>query len=53
MRIGERLEKGYGSRASEIAAELAVHFEEGKDYKRAVAVSATSGTECLATVCSF
>ena len=37
LRIGERLEKGYGSRASEIAAELAVHFEEGKDYKRAVA----------------
>jgi tetratricopeptide (TPR) repeat protein len=37
LRIGERLEKGYGSQASEIAAELAVHFEEGKDYQRAVA----------------
>ena len=37
LRIGERLEKGYGSQASEVAAELAVHFEEGRDYKRAVA----------------
>jgi predicted ATPase len=36
IRIGERLEKGYGSRASEIAAELAVHFERGRDYQKAV-----------------
>jgi predicted ATPase len=34
--IGERLEAGYGSRAHEIAAELAVHFERGHDYRRAV-----------------
>jgi predicted ATPase/DNA-binding winged helix-turn-helix (wHTH) protein len=35
-RIGEREEQAYGARASEIAAELAVHFEEGRDYQRAV-----------------
>jgi len=35
-RIGERGEVAYGSRASEIAAELAVHFECGRDYSRAV-----------------
>ncbi len=36
LRIGERKEAAYGSRASEIAAELAMHFEQGQDYRRAV-----------------
>ncbi|MBI3796408.1 MAG: AAA family ATPase [Deltaproteobacteria bacterium] len=35
-RIGERREAGYGDRAKEIAGELAVHFEQGRDYRRAV-----------------
>jgi len=35
-RIGEREEAAYGNRAGEIAAELAVHFERGRDYRRAV-----------------
>lgn len=34
--IGERTEAGYGEQAREIAAELAVHFEQGRDYQRAV-----------------
>ena len=34
-RIGERGEEVYGERADEIAAELAMHFERGRDYKRA------------------
>jgi predicted ATPase/DNA-binding winged helix-turn-helix (wHTH) protein len=34
-RIGERGEELYGERAGEIAAELAMHFERGRDYKRA------------------
>jgi predicted ATPase len=34
--IGRRLEAGYGLQAPEIAAELAVHFEQGGDYDRAV-----------------
>jgi DNA-binding winged helix-turn-helix (wHTH) protein/predicted ATPase len=36
QKIGERLEAAYGSRTSEIAAELAVHFEQGRDYEKAV-----------------
>src|SRR5262249_16153948 len=36
QQIGEREEKGYGERAREIAAELALHFERGRDYRRAV-----------------
>ncbi|MCI0658970.1 MAG: AAA family ATPase, partial [Acidobacteria bacterium] len=36
QRIGERLEQGYGERVGEVAAELAVHFEEGRDTPRAV-----------------
>ena len=34
--IGEREEQGYGDRAREIAAELAVHFERGREYRRAI-----------------
>jgi predicted ATPase len=35
-RIGERLETGLGERAAEIATELAMHFERGRDVTRAV-----------------
>jgi len=34
--IGEREEQAYGDRAREIAAGLAVHFERGRDYRRAI-----------------
>jgi predicted ATPase len=36
QQIGEREEQAYGERAREIAAELALHFERGRDYHRAV-----------------
>jgi len=36
LRIGERKEQAYGKRIGEIATELAVHFEQGRDYRRAV-----------------
>jgi DNA-binding winged helix-turn-helix (wHTH) protein/predicted ATPase len=35
-RIAERGEAVFGERAGEIAAELAMHFEQGRDYWRAV-----------------
>jgi DNA-binding winged helix-turn-helix (wHTH) protein/predicted ATPase/type II secretory pathway predicted ATPase ExeA len=35
-RIGERLESAYGARTTEAAAELALHFEQGRDAQRAV-----------------
>jgi predicted ATPase/DNA-binding winged helix-turn-helix (wHTH) protein len=35
LRTAERLERGYGERAGEIAGELAVHFEHGRDFERA------------------
>jgi DNA-binding winged helix-turn-helix (wHTH) protein/predicted ATPase len=35
-RIGERSEAWMGERAGEIAAELAMHFEQGRDFDRAV-----------------
>ena len=34
--IAERGEEVYGERAVQISAELAMHFERGRDYKRAV-----------------
>jgi DNA-binding winged helix-turn-helix (wHTH) protein/predicted ATPase len=34
--IGDRLEAGFGQRARERAAELATHFERGRDFQRAV-----------------
>lgn len=36
LRIGECLEKAYGARAREIATELALHFEQGRDNRRAI-----------------
>jgi predicted ATPase len=36
LQIGARKETGYGAQASEIAAELAVHFEQGRDADRAL-----------------
>jgi tetratricopeptide (TPR) repeat protein len=36
LRLGERLEVGYGARSAEIAAPLAVHFEEGRDFSKAI-----------------
>ena len=36
QRIGLREETGFGAQASERAAKLAVHFERGRDYVRAV-----------------
>ena len=35
LRTAERLERAYGPRAGEIAGELAVHFEHGRDFERA------------------
>ena len=34
--MGLRVEAGYGERSREIAAELAMHFERGRDTERAV-----------------
>jgi DNA-binding winged helix-turn-helix (wHTH) protein len=35
-RIGERQESAYGERANEIASELARHFEQGRNFERAL-----------------
>ncbi len=35
-RLGERLEVAYGERSGEIAAEFALHFEQGRDAQRAI-----------------
>jgi predicted ATPase/DNA-binding winged helix-turn-helix (wHTH) protein len=35
-KVGSRAEELYGERAGEIAAELAMHFERGRDHRRAV-----------------
>ncbi len=35
LRIGERLEQGYRGRTGEVAVELAIHFEEGRDFRKA------------------
>jgi predicted ATPase len=36
LHIGERKERAYGEGAREIAVELAIHFEQGRDYRKAV-----------------
>jgi len=35
-RVGESIERGYGSRSSEVASVLALHFELGHDFAKAV-----------------
>jgi predicted ATPase/DNA-binding winged helix-turn-helix (wHTH) protein len=46
-RTGERLERGYGRRAGEIAGELAMHFEHGWDFERAVLYRTQAGEHAL------
>jgi DNA-binding winged helix-turn-helix (wHTH) protein len=46
-RLGIRLEAAYGARAGEIAAELAVHFEHGRDYHRAVQYLQQAGENAM------
>ncbi|MGE0827207.1 MAG: AAA family ATPase [Candidatus Binatia bacterium] len=45
--IGERIEGGYNAKANEIAAELAAHFEQGRDYQRAVHYRHQAGANAL------
>jgi DNA-binding winged helix-turn-helix (wHTH) protein/tetratricopeptide (TPR) repeat protein len=47
QRIGERVEVAHGDRAGGIAAELAVHFERGRDYHRAVRYLRSAGENAL------
>lgn len=46
-RIGERLEAGYADEVSNIAAELALHFQKGQDYPRAVRYLQLGGEQAL------
>ena len=36
LKVGERLERAYSERAQEVALELAIHFEHGREYGRAI-----------------
>ena len=45
--IGTRLEAGYGKRAKEVAAELALHFEQGGEIDKAVGYCAAAGVTAL------
>ncbi len=47
LRTGERLERGYGERAGEIAGELAMHFEHGRDSERAARYRRQAGEHAL------
>jgi predicted ATPase len=46
-RLGARLEAGYGAHTAEIAAELAVHFAQGRDAERAVTYYMQAGRHAL------
>ncbi len=47
LHIGERKETAYGKRTNEIAAALAVHFEQSRDYERAVRYLQLAGTHAI------
>jgi predicted ATPase len=45
--IGERIETAYGNQTSEVATELAVHFEQGQDVRRAVQYLGQAGENAI------
>jgi DNA-binding winged helix-turn-helix (wHTH) protein/predicted ATPase len=47
LRTAARLERGYGERAGELAGELAVHFEHGRDLERAARYRGEAGEQAL------
>jgi predicted ATPase len=47
QQIGERVEQAYGERAKEIAAELALHFERGRDYHSAIRYLQQAGENAI------
>jgi DNA-binding winged helix-turn-helix (wHTH) protein/predicted ATPase len=48
QQIGQQLETGFGAQVEERVAELAVHFERGRDSARAVTYHTRAGTQALA-----
>jgi DNA-binding winged helix-turn-helix (wHTH) protein/predicted ATPase len=47
LRTADRLERAYAERAGEIASELAVHFEHGRDFERAARYRRQAGEHAL------
>lgn len=47
LRTAQRLERGYGERAGEIAGELAAHFALGRDFERAARYRQLAGEHAL------
>ena len=47
LRIGERLERGYHPSTGEIAGELAMHFERGRNFDRAFLYRRQAGEHAL------
>lgn len=47
QRIGKCLEAAYGARASEVAAVLAMHYERGQDYPRAIRYREQAGKNAM------
>ncbi|NOT53717.1 MAG: AAA family ATPase, partial [Deltaproteobacteria bacterium] len=47
LQLGSSIEAAYGERAREKAAELAIHFELGRDYQRAVRYLQHASTNAL------
>lgn len=47
QRIGERAESAYGQKAREIAAELVMHFEQARDFQRAIQYLQQAGENAL------
>jgi predicted ATPase len=45
--LGEREEQAYGEQARAIAAELAVHFERGREYRKAIKYLQQAGENAL------
>ncbi len=47
LRFGQQLELAYGSQANRVATELALHFERGREYARALRYRRTAAEQAL------
>lgn len=47
VQIGKRKERAYGARVGDIAVELAVHFEQGRDYRKAIPYLRQAGENAI------
>jgi hypothetical protein len=53
VRLGQRLEQAYGAQTRDVSAELALHFERGREYSRAIPYLRQTGENASRWGCPY